>query len=57
MSLLWPIDPQKIVTDQPRLHALIVAVAAYPHLNGGTGKLAKDPLGLTQITTSAFTGT
>jgi hypothetical protein len=51
MSIVWPADPAAIVTDQPRLHALVIGVARYPHLLGGTGPLARDPLGLSQVTT------
>ena len=55
MSLIWPDDAAHIVTDQPRLHALVVGVGEYPHLNGGAGPLAADPLGLSQVTTPPVT--
>lgn len=32
MSLFWP---HAVADDGPRLHALVVGVGAYPHLNGG----------------------
>lgn len=51
MSIVWPADPSAIVTDLPRLHALVIGVARYPHLSGGAGPLAHDPLGLGQVTT------
>lgn len=55
MSLVWPAAEQDIVADQPRLHAFVIGVGDYPHLNGGIGPLAVDPLGLSQITTPRFT--
>ena len=55
MSLIWPAPPDAVVTDEPRLHAFIIGVGDYPHLMGGTGKLAKDPLGLSQVTTPRYT--
>jgi hypothetical protein len=55
MSLIWPATEQDIVTDQPRLHAFVLGVGDYPHLNGGIGPLAADPLGLSQITTPRYT--
>ena len=52
MTLLWPQNLGAVVTDQPRLHALVIGVANYPHLIGGKpDELAADPLGLSQITT------
>ena len=56
MSLVWPAAEADIVSAQPRLHAVIIAVSDYPHLNGGSGALANDPLGLSQLTTPGFTG-
>ncbi len=56
MSLIWPVTEANIVTNAPRLHALVVAVAAYPHLNGGGGPPALEPLGLSQVTTPRYTG-
>jgi len=55
MSLVWPASEAAIVTNQPRLHAFVVGVADYPHLNGGAGPLALDPLGLSQISTPRHT--
>lgn len=56
MSLIWPATEAQIVTNAPRLHAFVVAVADYPHLNGGAGPLALQPLGLSQVTTPRYTG-
>jgi hypothetical protein len=56
MSLLFPDSESAIVADQPRLHAFVVGVAHYPHLNGGIpGQLALNPLGLGQVTTPRHT--
>src|SRR5688500_17947775 len=56
MSLIWPATEADIVTDTPRLHAIVIAVSDYLHLNHGTGPLADDPLGLNQLTTPHYTG-
>jgi hypothetical protein len=56
MSLVWPAKEADVVLDQPRLHAFVVAVGDYPHLFGGKGPLAKDPFGLSQVTTPRHTG-
>jgi hypothetical protein len=56
MSLIWPTTEAEIVLDQPRLHALVIAVGDYPHLIGGVGPLASDPFGLSQVSTPRFTG-
>jgi hypothetical protein len=55
MSLIWPNAEADVVANQPRLHALVVGVADYPHLNGGGGPPALDPLGLSQVTCPAVT--
>jgi Caspase domain len=55
MSLLWPDTDAQIVLDEARLHALIIGVGHYPHLNGGEGPFANDPLGLSQVTTAPLT--
>lgn len=55
MSLIWPSAEHQIVTDKPRLHAFVIGVGDYPHLNGGSGLLAADPLGLSQVTTPRYT--
>lgn len=55
MSLIWPDKTNDIVSDKPRLHAFVIGVGRYPHLNGGDGPLAKDPLGLSQVTTPPIT--
>ena len=54
MTLLFPEAADKIV-DQPRLHAIVIGVANYPHLMGGAGPLAADPLNLGQVTTPRYT--
>jgi hypothetical protein len=36
--------------DGPHLHALIIGVGEYPHLIGGSGSVASDPFGLSQLT-------
>lgn len=56
MSLIWPATEADIAVNQPRLHALVIAVGDYPHLINGTGALAADPFGLSQVTTPRFTG-
>jgi Caspase domain len=56
MSLIWPATEAEIVTNAPRLHALVIAVADYPHLNGGSGPPALEPLGLSQVSTPRYTG-
>jgi hypothetical protein len=55
MSLIWPDKPEDVVSDKPRLHALVIGVGRYRHLNGGPGPLAADPLGLSQVTTPPIT--
>jgi hypothetical protein len=55
MSLIWPANPTAVVAKEPRLHALVIGVACYPHLGGGDGTPANDPLGLSQVTTPAYT--
>ena len=55
MSLMWPDTEEDIVLDHPTLHALVIGVGDYPHLNNGTGALANDPLGLSQVTTPPVT--
>lgn len=50
MSLVYPALPRDIILDRPALHALIVGVADYPHLSGGTGSPHPDkPFGLKQV--------
>lgn len=56
MSLIWPATESDVVTNAPRLHAFVIAVSDYPHLNGGSGPPALEPLGLSQVTTPRFTG-
>lgn len=55
MSLIWPDAEAAVVLNQPRLHALVIGVGDYTHLNGGAGPLAHDPLGLKQVTTPPIT--
>jgi hypothetical protein len=55
MSLLWPASEQDIILDKPRLHALVIGVADYPHLINGRGLLATNPLGLSQVSTPRHT--
>jgi len=55
VSLLWPQSEAKIVADGPALHALIIGAGDYPHLPGGSGPLARDDLGLSQVTTPPVT--
>ena len=50
MTLVF--DERNNLQGQPGLHALIVGVSAYPHLPGGTGKLARDHFGLAQLPSS-----
>ncbi len=54
MTLLYP-DTAADIVDQPRLHAIVIGVANYPHLNGGAGPPAADPLNLGQVTTPRYT--
>jgi hypothetical protein len=51
MTLLYPATNNDIVSGQPRLHALVIGVADYPHLSGGKGPPAADSLNLGQVTT------
>ncbi|HKJ55999.1 MAG TPA: caspase family protein, partial [Nitriliruptoraceae bacterium] len=37
-------------TNGARVHALVIGVGAYRHLNGGEGPLAAQPFGLGQLT-------
>lgn len=55
MSLAWPPAETDIVLDQPRLHAFVIGVGNYPHLTGGTGQMAFDTLGLSQVQTPLHT--
>lgn len=55
MTLYAPPTPEEIPIGKPALHAFIIGVAHYPHLPGGDGKLAKNPLQLTQVTTPQYT--
>lgn len=55
MSLIWPASEQQIVIDEPRLHAFVIGVGDYPHLNNGSGPVATNPLGLSQVTTPRHT--
>lgn len=55
MSLICPTSEDEIVMDKPRLHAFVIGVSDYPHLNNGTGRRALDPLGLSQVTTPHYT--
>jgi Caspase domain len=41
--------------NQPGLHALIIGVSAYPHLEGGTDTPAPDTYGMGQLTVAAST--
>jgi hypothetical protein len=54
MTLIWP-NNANMVLDAPRLHALVIGVADYPHLAHGRGRLAADPLNLSQVTTPHHT--
>ena len=56
MSLAWP-PAGAPVADGPALHAFIVGVSDYPHLedNPGTAARAHDTLGLGQVTTPHYT--
>jgi len=56
MTLIWPAQEADIELTEPRLHAFVVAVGDYPHLIGGSGPLAADPFGLSQVSTPRFTG-
>ena len=54
MSLAYPSDPAAALATEPRLHAFVIGVSDYPHLNGhpnGAATLARDPLGLGQVST------
>lgn len=55
MSLYWPPQGQQIDLTQPRLHAFVIGVGAYPHLIGGSGKPATNNYGLRQLTTTLHT--
>ncbi len=53
MSLYWPPDANDIVTDQPRLHALVIGVGEYHHLGLGVAKPATFLNGLAPLTITA----
>ncbi len=56
MSLHHPLPPATVELQQPRLHALVIGVAHYPHLLGGDpAAMARDPLSLGQISTPQHT--
>lgn len=55
MTLYAPTTDQEIPVGKPSLHAFIIGVAHYPHLQGGGGRLAKNPLQLPQVTTPQYT--
>jgi hypothetical protein len=53
MSLVFPTQEAKVVTDKPRTHALVIGVGEYLHLPGGRlyeTRRAKHTLGLKQLT-------
>ena len=53
MSLVFPTQKTKVVTDQPRTHALVIGVGEYLHLPGGPlyrTRPARYSLGLRQLT-------
>jgi hypothetical protein len=52
MSLVYPTDDPN--AGDPRIHALVVGVSEYPHLMGGTGALARYPLGLRQLSSPSI---
>ena len=56
MTRIWPAPKTKVVLNQPRLHAFVIAVSDYPHLMGGAKADALDSFGLSQVTTPRFTG-
>jgi hypothetical protein len=43
------------MSNQPGLHALIIGVSAYPHLEGGSDAPAPDTYGMGQLTVAAST--
>ena len=51
MSLAWPKDPALLVTNEPRLHALVIGVSHYPHLAGGGGPPIIHDMEIGQVTT------
>jgi hypothetical protein len=55
MSLIWPTEAGMATGTGPALHAFIVGVGAYPHLEQGGGAAAEDNLGLGQVTTPHHT--
>ena len=55
MTLYWPKQTTQIHLTGPRLHALVIGVAEYPHLMGGGGHPAVANFGLQQLTTTRFT--
>lgn len=50
MSLYFPADEVNILTDQPRLHALIIGVDEYDHLGLGVPKPSRLLSGLSPLT-------
>lgn len=55
MTLYAPATERDIPHGTPSLHAFIIGVAHYPHLPGGGGSQARNPLQLTQVTTPQYT--
>jgi len=49
MTLILPASTGQVGSDKPRLHALIIGVAHYPHLPGGGGALAEYTFQLRQV--------
>lgn len=50
MSLLFPANDAQVVTDAPRLHALVIGVDAYDHLGLGVPKPSNLLSGLAPLT-------
>lgn len=50
MSLYWPPDGSSVVTDEPRLHALVIGVGDYHHLGLGVPNPATFLNGLAPLT-------
>jgi hypothetical protein len=47
-------DKRGQLAGRPGVHALVAGVSAYPHLPGGAGPAAPQPLGLQQLTSTAL---
>jgi hypothetical protein len=55
VTLFWPDSPEAVATGVAQVHAFIVGVGDYPHLEGGAAHPAVANFGLKQLTTTTLT--